>query len=215
MSSKPLLDTVVSHFRERKMRFDLMEEKSVISTGFRCKHANLRCVVDVKEDREMIVIYSFLSANAPEEMRPAVAEFLALANWGLIIGNFELDWRDGEIRYKTSVYSKGLAITSECVRHLIGYNIATMDRYMPALMSVIFGNVEPQKAILRAEMRHKRVPKRLAQCCSPEPAKCSLHREGSCIGGKRDAVVPKGDGPASPCPYRREQGSTESPMGPS
>ncbi len=42
--------------------------------------------------------------KAPEEKRLAIAEFVARANDGLRIGNFELDFGDGEVRYKRSAW---------------------------------------------------------------------------------------------------------------
>ena len=37
----------------------------------------------------------------------AIAEFLTRTNYSMIIGNFELDFADGEIRYKTSIDVQG------------------------------------------------------------------------------------------------------------
>ena len=47
-----------------------------------------------------------------EEQRQIVAELLARINYGLNIGNFELDMTDGEIRYKTSIDVEGGELTS-------------------------------------------------------------------------------------------------------
>jgi len=44
--------------------------------------------------------------------RGAVAEFINRANYGIIIGNFEMDFADGEIRYKTSIDVQGDKLTS-------------------------------------------------------------------------------------------------------
>ena len=46
----------------------------------------------------------------PEEMRVPMAEFLTRANYGLRIGNFEMDFEDGEVRYKSSVDFEGIEL---------------------------------------------------------------------------------------------------------
>src|SRR5688500_12466181 len=47
--------------------------------------------------------YSVLPTIVPQEKQREVMEYLTRANYGLSIGNFEMDLRDGEIRYKSSV----------------------------------------------------------------------------------------------------------------
>ena len=57
----------------------------------------------------------------------------------MIIGNLELDYSDGEIRYKTSVDIEDVEVVEPLIRHLIYANVLTMDKYFPGLMRVIYG----------------------------------------------------------------------------
>ena len=66
---------------------------------------------------------------------------------GLWLGNFELDFRDGEIRYKTSLHIGDGLLTVDMLSALLGANVATMDRYMPGIMSVLWNDVSPEDAI--------------------------------------------------------------------
>lgn len=54
--------------------------------------------------------------NVPEDRRLALAEFLTRANYGLFIGNFEMDWQDGEVRYKTSIDVAGDRLSTALVQ---------------------------------------------------------------------------------------------------
>jgi len=96
-------------------------------------------------------LYSICPIRAPEDKRPAVAEFLTRANYGLLIGNFEMDFEDGEIRYKTSIDVEGDRLSPALLRQLTYANVVTMDRYLPGIMSVIYGNVTPVEAIAQIE----------------------------------------------------------------
>ncbi|MBC7340390.1 MAG: YbjN domain-containing protein [Firmicutes bacterium] len=97
------------------------------------------------------MFYSVCPVNVPEGKRLAVAEYLTRANYGLVIGNFEMDFRDGEVRYKTSIDVEGAEIAPALVRNLVYANVITMDRYLPGLLGVIYGNLTPEQAIAQVE----------------------------------------------------------------
>ena len=81
----------------------------------------------------------------------AVAEFITRANFGMIIGNFEFDYSDGEIRYKTSVDLEGVEVQSNLLRNLVYANVLTMDKYFTGLMRVMYGGITPDEAIREIE----------------------------------------------------------------
>jgi hypothetical protein len=80
-----------------------------------------------------------------------VADFLTRANYGLIVGNFEMDLNDGEVRYKTSIDVEGDELTPALLRNLAYTNVKTMDRYLPGLMSVMYGALTSEQAIHMVE----------------------------------------------------------------
>jgi hypothetical protein len=89
--------------------------------------------------------------KAAEEVRPAVAEFLTRANYGLYIGNFELDYADGEIRYKSSIDFEGVPLSVELIRNTLYPALQLMDRYLPGLMKVAYAGMVPAEAINEIE----------------------------------------------------------------
>ena len=89
--------------------------------------------------------------RAPEVLRPAVVEYLTRANWGLVIGNFELDYADGEIRFKTSVQLNEGELHAGLLHPLVYGNLDTMDRYLPGLHAVIALQQTPAEAIRAVE----------------------------------------------------------------
>jgi hypothetical protein len=106
----------------------------------------LTCVGGVATGQEAIMFYSRL-AEVPEHRRAAVAEYIARANDGLVIGCFTLDLYDGELACKTAMPASDAPIATEHVAELIRINLATADRHLPGLMAVIDGNVAPGDAI--------------------------------------------------------------------
>jgi hypothetical protein len=74
-------------------------------------------------------------------------KFLIRANYGMMIGNFEMDFTDGEIRYKTSIDVEGDKLSSALIKRLVYANVMMMDEYLPGIVSVTEGDMEPKDAI--------------------------------------------------------------------
>lgn len=128
-----------------------IEDRYVFRTGFAGKNGEFRCVALVRVDLEQVLFYALTPVHVPEEVRPAVAEFITRANYGLRIGNFELDYSDGEVRYKSSLDFEGETLTPNLIRNAIYPAVMTFDRYLPGLMSVIYGGRTPFEAISEIE----------------------------------------------------------------
>ncbi len=128
-----------------------LEGKHAFTMGFTGKNGDLRCYATIRVDVEQFIFYAVSPVKVPEELRPAVAEFTARANFGLRIGNFELDFSDGEVRYKSSLDFEDIALTPELLRNHIYPAVQTMDRYLPGLMRVTYGGATPLEAIQEIE----------------------------------------------------------------
>lgn len=85
-------------------------------------------------------------ANVPEEKRLYMCELLTRLNSGKFLGNFEMDYEDGEIRYKTSMLLGSKLIESGILENLIMTNILTMDTSLSGLMKMINDNITPIEA---------------------------------------------------------------------
>lgn len=125
----------------------------VLAMNFRGDSGSWLCVAQPREEQQQALFYSVLESKVPAEKRAAVAEFLTRANWGLILGNFELDYNDGEVRYKTSIDIEGGELKPQMLKNLVYFNVLTMNRYMAALMSIVFGSASPAEAIATVEQK--------------------------------------------------------------
>lgn len=73
----------------------------------------------------------------------------------MLVGGFEMDFEDGQINFKTSYpFPKG-QIDEEILRRVVGYNLDCMDKYLPAIMSVIYAGTSPAKALAGAKREQK------------------------------------------------------------
>jgi hypothetical protein len=100
---------------------------------------------------DQFVFYSVSPVNVPEHKRPEIAEFITRANYDMVIGNFEMDYGDGEVRFKTSIDVEGTELTPELLKPLLYANVLMMDQYLPGIMSVIYADVSPETAVAQVE----------------------------------------------------------------
>lgn len=146
-----ILDVVGKFLSEDDWPFSLMEGRTVYKTGFEGKNGQFTCYAQERPEQDQFVFYSIFPVRAPEEHMGEVAEFITRANYGMIIGNFELDYTDGEIRYKTSLDVEEMNEIEPLLRHLIYANVLTMDKYFPGLMRVIYAGINPADAVEEVE----------------------------------------------------------------
>jgi hypothetical protein len=125
--------------------------ETTLRTGFNGKNGKYSCFARAREEQDQFAFYSQCQINAPEDRRAAVAEFITRANYGMIIGNFEMDFSDGEIRYKTSVDVEGTELNAALLKQLFYANVYMMDKYLPGLMKVCFAGADPAEAIAEIE----------------------------------------------------------------
>ncbi|MGE5597187.1 MAG: YbjN domain-containing protein [Hyphomicrobiales bacterium] len=118
---------------------------------FQGSQAQWTCLAYPLEEDSQFVFYSIAPVFADAAHRPAVAEFLMRANYGLVLGNFEMDYSDGSIRYKTSIDAAGAELTNDLVRPVVHANVQAMDRYLPGLMLVLADGASPEEAIAVCE----------------------------------------------------------------
>lgn len=151
-----MITTINSSLQKAGLNFQKFDEqqRTVFKFGMGLENGKTDVIIDVRENANLLLIYVTGTINVPENKRVQMAEFLAKANYGLIIGNFELDFSDGEIRYKCSYAFDDTFPDSEKVlmRNFIAA-INTFDKYLPGIMVLIYGRVTPQDAIAQVENR--------------------------------------------------------------
>ena len=147
------LQAVAAFFTEDGWSFEQMPERPILRLPFQGKGGRWNCYAQIRVTREVeqILFYSVLPLNVPVEKRSAIAEFITRANYGMALGNFELDFNDGEVRYKTSIDVTDQDIAANLLRPLIYTNVLMMDKYMSGLIAVVYADVPPAEAVKQIE----------------------------------------------------------------
>jgi hypothetical protein len=146
-----ILDVVGQFLQEDDWPYNLLEGRAVYKTGFEGKNGQFTCYAQERTEQQQFVFYSVFPVRTPDNRLNEMAEFITRANYGMIIGNFELDYGDGEIRYKTSVDVEDVDLVDALIRHLIYANVLTMDKYFPGIMRVLYAGIAPADAVEEVE----------------------------------------------------------------
>lgn len=100
---------------------------------------------------ERFLVYALLSNRAPRAKLSAVSEFLNRANFGLINGNFELNYSTGEVRYKSFVNAKEINVSSAIIRDSILVPVMMFSKYGDGLLNVMTSKNTPESIIRNIE----------------------------------------------------------------
>jgi hypothetical protein len=148
-----IFEAVLDFLRQEAWPFHQLEGQPVVQVNFQGDNGRWGCIAQVVEPEKLFVFYSICPANTPPEKRPAMAEFICRANYGLLLGNFELDFEDGEVRFRTSLDLGVDRLSLALLKQAIYTNLIIMDRYLPGIMVINFGSLSPAEAITQVEQK--------------------------------------------------------------
>jgi hypothetical protein len=142
----PLAAAVLEFFAGHDWPLAEVEPGELYETSFEGEHGAWPCHVHVYPEDGRVVFVSTHTTLVEPEQRPAIAELCNRANFGLAVGNFELDHDGGEVRFRTSLDALDADATRELVRNIVVANVVTFDQYLPAIDAVLAGEA-PTNAI--------------------------------------------------------------------
>jgi len=137
---------VTGFFEDQSWPLAEIEPDELWETAFEGEHGVWPCRVHCyAADRRLVFISAFADL-VPEDRLEAMGEFCNRANFGLAVGNFELDHDGGEVRFRTSLDAAESTADIELIRNVVVANVITFDQYLPGIEAVLAGT-EPVDAI--------------------------------------------------------------------
>ena len=154
-----LMDRVVKPFFDSEDWSFVQLDGTTLQLAFQGGNGRWTCFAEINDDTEQFIFYSFYPLQVNLADCSSMLEFLMRANSGLIIGNFELDFTAGELRFKTSVDVEGIqsklsschSVYQQLWRQLVYINVITMDRYFPGITAIVNQTLTPEEAIALVE----------------------------------------------------------------
>jgi hypothetical protein len=134
-----LLADLRALFRENGWPFSDVRGAPVLFSELSGVLGRWKFYAQVVEEQDLILLYSVCPLRVPEDRRTEVSEFLTRANYGLVAGNFELDFEDGEVRYKTALQRHVDGLDAATLKRVVRANGIAMETYLPGIGAVITG----------------------------------------------------------------------------
>ncbi len=139
------------HFQAEGWAAHPLDDQTALELSYQGQGGRWVCYAQVREPQQQFLFYSVCPVKVPPALRPAAAEYLTRANWDLSIGNFEMDWSDGDVRFKTEVEYEGDWAATGLIQRAVYVNLLMLERYLPGLMAVVYGKVDPAEALRQVE----------------------------------------------------------------
>ncbi len=140
--SREIADKIEEFLDEDDWKYSFDSEKGYFSFGLSLNKTKIRKVEFIIRIRESdFVVYAICPINVNKDDTSAmlrISEFLHRANYGTFCGNFEFDFSDGEIRYKTFVDCDNMALSTDAVRNAIYTSASEFEKYGDGILEVIF-----------------------------------------------------------------------------
>ena len=133
-------------------RFD--EERGLFRAGVSIDGPiqDIQILIHVKNDEFLVFGICPIRADKKNaEMMARMAEFITRANYGLKNGCFEMDYSDGEIRYRSYVDCDGVLPSKMVVIDCIQVYASMFEQYASGIVSMIFTDKSPAKAVEECE----------------------------------------------------------------
>jgi hypothetical protein len=144
-----LFEQVVGLLGDSDYDFQVSDEDEVLRLGLETDEGSWMAYLRVMPSGPCVV-YSKPEFDVAPEHRQAVSDLITRLNFGILVGNFELDVDDGECRFKTAFDSDGEEVSTAIVVNTIEGNIATMHKYLPTLRAVATGEMTVEEGLRAA-----------------------------------------------------------------
>ena len=149
--SKALANQVNEYLKSQNWKYEFSEEEGVFRFGMSLENKMNNCRMVILIGDELFTSYAISPVSADAETAAQMSNYLTRANYGLKIGNFELDFRDGEIRYKATLFCGGTVPALDIVERVADMPFRMMEHYGGGLLNVLFGNADPASEIAKVD----------------------------------------------------------------
>lgn len=129
--------------------FDPISGMFSVEAELSCRLAAALVVYQVTE--EGFLCYTTVMDSALPEMRAVVGEYLHRANYGLPNGNFEFDYDEGSVHFKTYFDCPDGIPTRKQMDDSMAIGLTVFDRYGDGLYELMHSGSVARRLILKSE----------------------------------------------------------------
>ena len=149
--SEKLANAVKAFMDGIQCRYRFDEQNGVFECGITLKGRLQSCRYLIIIRQSSITTLAICPLNCQKEYRDEMAKFLTMANYNLRDGNFEMDFSDGEIRYKCYVPCGSQIPDEDVIVENFAVPSMMLKKYGNGIVSVMFGFASAETAYKQTE----------------------------------------------------------------
>ena len=181
----PLTEAIRDYYDSQNWQYDYDPIANVIRMRINsCCVDSYQVVTFIRDDERFTTLTAF-PIKIPKGKREQAAEFIARANYGMILGCFEMNPEDGQLQFKDTCLCGETQLDPKIIERHIDVGFRMCDLYGPALLEMLYGGLSPREAVEKAEkdILPRRQPAEQEDPPKQEPAAPQAEEETSCSEG--------------------------------
>ena len=148
--NKVLYNKLQSRLTEKGIKFTAKDGTILFNMDIGDVVGKLSVYIEILNNN--YISYAILSNKATKERYASISEYLHRANYGLLYGNFEIDYSDGEIRYKFTTDCENInTLTNTQIDRSFLVPCAMFSRYGNGIIKLLVDDASPELLIEEAE----------------------------------------------------------------
>ena len=143
-----LTDIVKGYFEANEWEYEQNpDHDGMFIAGVETDSGDFEVLVVAEEADKQLTCFCICPDEVPEDRRNDVAEYIIRVNNNLMMGVFDMDFDDGDVRVRSSINFADMQPTTDAVALLLHGAISSADVYYPGLQAVIDGEATPEDAL--------------------------------------------------------------------
>ena len=144
--SKELYEKIAEFLDEDGWNYDFEEKIGVIFTGVKLGNTleRVRIFIDIRDDKYLV--YAAMDQKCAEAFRFETAALLTRINYDIVYGSFDMDFSDGDIRFRFPVDCDGMLPSRDIVQDSVALPALMMERFGDAIYRVMNGECSAETA---------------------------------------------------------------------
>ncbi len=127
--------------------FDEADDGTYLRTGVQGANARFRIVLGVRGGGPSFLCFALYDFTVPAPRRPLCADLINRINYEALLGNFEMDVDDGELRFRVTFPLDEAEISDAQIERAIVVASMMADRNYPAFLGLIHAGLDPKAAL--------------------------------------------------------------------
>ena len=160
-SATPIVDYLKRYLEDKQWHYNYYQPRKNdpqnshhLCLRMRSKKLDCSYLFRVQEKTALLAVYGILPFVIPESHHHAAMLLITQINYDMLIGNLELDIRDGELRYKNAIDVEAVGINDATIEYLL-QSVITMTSVAHEIFSDLIDTRDPSEdmATLLSELR--------------------------------------------------------------